>query len=540
MESGSSGFSMDGSKRMNSLKRKTYVEVPNARRFRMLKVKSLTIILLLLMFTAGGWSQEKVLELSLDECIKAALQNNLGLAVEIINPEIADASVTMAQERFLPQLSMRYFMQNTISPSFSWIDAAGEVSTEYNNYAAQYQQMLPTGATLTATLFSYQNETNTRFQTINPRFGSTLQFDITQPLLRNFGFRVNRREIIIAKNNVASSNSQLDQALLDMVYSVEEAYWNLVYSIEDLKVKQQSLELARDLLKKNRREVEVGTLAPIEILSAEAEVATREADILQAEALVNNNDDVLKTIINMGTEEDLRLMTIKPIDQPSNKKTDISLDSALKTAMDNRPDLESLKWSIKSRDVDFVYAKNQLLPYIDFEASYWSPGISGTQILYQDNNPLTDIVVGTIPGGSSDALKDALGFKYRNWSATFNISLPLDTLFSRALYAQAKMNLEQAKLRLQNQEQQIFLEVSNGVRAVQTDFKRIQAYRVARELAEKKLDAEEKKLKVGLTTNYLVLQYQRDLANARSMELRAIIDYNLSLARLNRTMGVDL
>lgn len=506
----------------------------------MLKVKSLTIILLLLMFTAGGWSQEKVLELSLDECIKAALQNNLGLAVEIINPEIADASVTMAQERFLPQLSMRYFMQNTISPSFSWIDAAGEVSTEYNNYAAQYQQMLPTGATLTATLFSYQNETNTRFQTINPRFGSTLQFDITQPLLRNFGFRVNRREIIIAKNNVASSNSQLDQALLDMVYSVEEAYWNLVYSIEDLKVKQQSLELARDLLKKNRREVEVGTLAPIEILSAEAEVATREADILQAEALVNNNDDVLKTIINMGTEEDLRLMTIKPIDQPSNKKTDISLDSALKTAMDNRPDLESLKWSIKSRDVDFVYAKNQLLPYIDFEASYWSPGISGTQILYQDNNPLTDIVVGTIPGGSSDALKDALGFKYRNWSATFNISLPLDTLFSRALYAQAKMNLEQAKLRLQNQEQQIFLEVSNGVRAVQTDFKRIQAYRVARELAEKKLDAEEKKLKVGLTTNYLVLQYQRDLANARSMELRAIIDYNLSLARLNRTMGVDL
>jgi len=514
----------------------------------MLKSKSTITILIILMFAAVGGTQENERSLSLDECIKTALENNLGLAVEILNPEIADASISLAKERFLPQLSMRYFTQNTNTPSFSWIDAAGEVSTDYNNYAAQYQQNLPTGATLTASLFSYQNETNTKFQTINPRFGSTLQFDISQPLLRNFGFRVNRREIIIAKNNREMSNSQLNQALLDTVYNVEEAYWNLVYSIEDLRVKQQSLELvkqqslelARDLLKKNRKEVDVGTLAPIEILSAEAEVATREADILQAEAMVSNNNNILKTIINLDTNGDVHLITINPVDLPLNSKTDISLDSALKTAMENRPDLESLRWGIKSRDLDFVYAKNQLLPFLSFEASYWSPGISGTQILYQDNNPLTDVVVGSIPGGSSDALKDAMQFRYKNWSASFVLTVPMDTLLSRALYAQAKMSLEQSKLRLLDQEQQIFLEVSNGVRAVQTDYKRIQAYRAAKELAEKKLEAEEKKLMVGMTTNYLVLQYQRDLENARSAELRAIIDYNLSIARLNRTMGLNL
>ena len=506
----------------------------------MLKAKSIIIILLIIMFAAGGWSQDNKLALSLDECIKTALKNNLGLAVEILNPEIADASISLARERFLPQFSLRYFTQNTNVPSFSWIDAAGEVTTEYKNYATQYQQNLPTGATLTASLYSYQNETNTKFQTINPRFGSTLQFDLSQPLLRDFGFRVNRREIIIAKNNLAKSNSQLNQALLDTVYSVEEAYWNLVYSIEDLRVKQQSLDLAKELLEKNRREVEVGTLAPIEILSAEAEVATREADILQAEALVNNNDEVLKTIINMGMDEDIRLMSINPVDQPANTRTEISLDGALKMAMDNRPDLETLRWDIKSKDVDFAFAKNQLLPFLSFDASYWSPGISGTQILYQNNNPLTDIVVGMIPGDSSEALKDAMGFKYKNWSASLTLTLPMNTVFTRALYSQAKTNLEQSKLRLQNQEQQIFLEVSNGVRSVQTDYKRIQAYKVARELAEEKLEAEEKKLKVGLTTNYLVLQYQRDLANTRGAELRAIIDYNLSIARLNRTIGITL
>ncbi len=540
MENVSSAFLTDGFRRMNDFKDVNIGRFENAGRFKMLRAKSAITVLIILMLAVGGWSQQKERELSLDECIKTALKNNLGLAVEILNPEIADASVSLAKERFFPQFSMRYFTQETNIPSFSWIDAAGQVTTEYNNYAGQYQQNLPMGGSITASLFSYQNETNTRFQTINPRFGSTLQFDFTQPLLRNFGFRINRREIILAKNNREMSNSQLNQALLDTVYSVEEAYWNLVFSIEDLKVKQQSLDLARDLLEKNRREVEVGTLAPIEILSAEAEVATREADILQAEALVNNNDEVLKTIINLAMDGDIRSIKINPIDLPLNTRTDISLDGALKTAMDNRPDLESLRWGIKSRDMDFVYAKNQLLPALSFEASYWSPGISGTQILYQDNNPLTDVVVGTVPGGSSESLKDAVKFLYKNWSASFTLTLPMNTLFSRAIYAQSKANLDQAKLRLQNQEQQVFLEVSNGVRAVQTDFKRIQAYQAARELAEKKLEAEEKKLLVGLTTNYLVLQYQRDLANARSAELRAVIDYNLSIARLNRTMGINL
>jgi len=506
----------------------------------MLKIKKTFMFILVCALAAGAFSQTEEKTLSLDDCIKTALQNNLGVAVEILNPEIADASISLARERFLPQFSMRYFTQNTNSPSFSWIDATDQVTTEYKNYVGYFEQNLPFGTNFTATLFSYQNETNQKFQTINPRFGSTLQFEVTQPLLRNFGWRVNRRQIIIAQNNREMSDSQLRQVLLDTVYNVEEAYWNLVYSIEELRVRNQSLALARDLLKKNRREVEVGTLAPIEILSAEAEVATREADILQADNMVINNENILKTITNWDQEGASGRFKIVPVDSPSYSEIEISLEEALQTAMDKRPDLDSYRWDIRSRDIDFIYAKNQLLPELSLEASYWSPGISGTQILYQDNNPLTNIIIGTIPGAANAALKDAMKFQYQNWSAGLTLTLPTNTLFSRAQYVQARANLEQAKLRLKNQEQQVFLEVSNALQTVQTDFKRIQAYAIARELAEKKLDAEEKKLKVGLTTNYLVLQYQRDLADARSAELRAIIDYNLSQARLTRAMGVGL
>jgi outer membrane protein TolC len=313
-----------------------------------------------------------------------------------------------------------------------------------------------------------------------------------------------------------------------------------VYSLENLKAMKQSLKLAQDLLTKNRREVEVGMLAPIEVLSAESEVAAREADIITAENLVKNNEDTLKTIINLAQGEDIKVQDIIPVDEPTYEERDINLDEALLIGIQNRPDLEASRIDIESRDIELNYAKNQLLPGLNLEASYWSPGVSGTQILYKDNNPLTDVVVGTIPGDAAKALEDTFSFAYKNWSVGLTLSVPVETIFSRAQLAQAKVNFKQAKLRLKNNKQQAFLEIRNAVRDVKSNYKRVQAYKAARELAEKTLKAEEKKLEVGLSTNYTVLQYQRDLASARSSEIRAIIDYNLALAGLDRASGTTL
>lgn len=504
--------------------------------------KCFLAFLILLVALSGSRAQEKeqVLSLSLDEAILRTLKNNYGVAIQVLNPELAELAVAAAQEKFLPTLAFGFGKRSTESASYSWLEAADRSTVDYSNYDVELSQLIPTGGTLTASLTSYRNFSNAKFQTVNPRYGSTLRLDFRQPLLRDFGFKMARRDILINQNNLEISESDLEASLANTVYTVEEAYWNLVYSQENLKVRQQSLQLARDLLAKNERAVEVGTLAPIEILSAQAEVATREADILSAEAEVKNYEDRLRTIINLSEEETRLALPIRPLDRPRFEAREISLDEALLTAMQNRPELKSLKVELKNQDLNLSYARNQLLPSLTLTASYWSPGISGDQIIYLNNNPLTGVILDVIPGGAKGALDDALGFKYKNWSVGLTLDVPLNSVFSRAQYAQAKLNLEQAMLRLKNQEQTIFLEIRNAVRAVQTNYQRVQSYRVARELAEKKLQAEEEKLRVGLTTNFVVLTYQRDLSNAQIAELRAVIDYTLSLANLERAMGTIL
>jgi len=441
-------------------------------------------ILLVLALAVSLWSQQTEKQLSLDDCIIGALKNNLGLAVEVYNPQLADISVIQAKEKFVPSLYLGYNKQETNQPSFSWIDAANQVEVQSSDYYGQLTQEIPAGGKFQLTLYSYQTETTANFQTINPRFGSQLRFDFTQPLLKDFGFKVSQREIIIAKNNTAISEIQLKQTLLDTIYNVEEAYWNYVGSIEYYKVMEHALKLAQDLLAKNTREVEVGMLAPIDVLSAKSEVARREADILQAESLIKSTQDQLKTILNLSFKENIDLTKIVPTDTPTFEEREVSLEEALSMGLQMRPDLQAIRVDMKNKDLDLGYAKNQLLPELNFRASYWSPGLSGTQLIYENGNPLTGNVIGTIPGKSSDALRDAFKFRYKNWTLGLTLSIPITSIVTRAQYAHARVSLEKAQVDLQNQEQQAFLEIRNAVRDVQTNYKQVQAYKLARELAQ--------------------------------------------------------
>jgi outer membrane protein TolC len=483
---------------------------------------------------------QAVLALSLEDAIMRTIKNNYGVAIQVLYPEIADQAVSVARQIFYPQMSFGYSNRSTDTASFSFLDASQSVATKYYSYNAGISQLLPTGGTLAATVTNYRNNTSSNFQTINPRYGSSLEFDFQQPLLRGFGSKITRYNILISENNYAESQSNLEATIAAVINSVTQAYWNLTYSIETLKARQEALELAQNLLANNQRAVEVGTLAPIEILSAEAEVATRKADILSAQADVKNNEDQLRTIINLPEAEMKQALPIKPLDTPKFVERKMNVDEALGTALENRPELKSLKYSVKNEELSLSLAENQRLPSLNLTASYWSPGISGDQILYEGNNPLTGAVIGRIPGGIGNAIRDAFGFKYNNWQVGVTLGLPLSSIFSDASVVEARLNRDQAVLQLKNEEQTIYLQIRNGVRTLQTNYERVQAYKVARELAEQKLQAEQEKLRVGLSTNFTVLSYQRDLSDARISELRAVVDYLNSDINLETYMGVSL
>ncbi|MFC2156732.1 TolC family protein [Acidobacteriota bacterium] len=502
----------------------------------------LTVILLIASLPGFTYSEDAI-SLTLEECISAALKNNLNIAIERYNPELADVSVTWAKEMFMPRLDLSYNRQSTESPSYWWLQGSDTQVSKSTDYSLTLAQKIPTGADISLSLENYKSNTNQSFQLINPRYGTTLRFNFSQPLLRGFGPKISRKEILIARNNLEISQNQFQTVLLDTVFRVQEAYWNLVYAVESFKVKQQSLQLGRDLLTKNRRMVELEKLAPIEILNAETVVAQREADILQAEALIRRSEDVLRNILNMDMNaEGMDLVQkIIPVDSPpEDLAREVSLKASLDFALNRRPELKATAKTVETKELNLSVAKNQMLPGLDLNLSYWSPGISGDRILYLDNNPFTGIIVGTEKGSGSDALGDALKFLYSNWSVGVTLTLPLSNIFTRAEFAQARIEFDKSQVELENTKRQILLEVRDAVREIETNAKRVDAYQVARELAERRLKAEEKKLTVGLTTNYFVLQFQEELANARTLELKALVDFNLSWAKLEKATGQSL
>ncbi|MGB9907539.1 MAG: TolC family protein [Candidatus Saccharicenans sp.] len=508
------------------------------------KKLNIMVSLTLIFFLASGLlAQEaspKEISLSLEEAIYRALKHNLNLVAEVYSTEKASDSIAVAREIFLPSLEMTYNSSRTEQRSTWWLQGSGTNIASSQNYETRLSQRLPIGGTFSVAMSNYSTDTNQLYQLFNPYYNTQLRFSFVQPLLKNFGPRVAKREIIVARQNYAISEAQLKNQVMETIYQVEEAYWNLVLARENLKVKQQSLQLARDQLAKTRKEIEVGQQASIEILNVQAAVSQREADIVQAEASVRTAEDRLKVILNLASGTELASVSLIPSEKPEFKPVKVDLKEALQTALLKRPDLQIDSLTIESKKFDYDLARNQLLPQLDLNISYWSPGTSGDRLLYRDDNPWTGEVVGKIPGSLWDSFRDASKFLYNNWSVNFTLTVPLADVISRSKLALARTELAEAQAKQKAREQQAMLEVSEAVNNIETLAKSVEAYRVAREYAEKLLEAETKKLAVGLTTNYFVLDAQEKLAAARSAELKALVDYNLAQARLEKVLGTIL
>ncbi|MBN2399843.1 MAG: TolC family protein [Candidatus Aminicenantes bacterium] len=478
-----------------------------------------------------------VQSMTLEEVIEQALKNNLDLQIEMANPQIFRALWRKSTAIFDPGLSLDFSTGENNSPSSSALTGADIETTKNSAFTLGVAQRLPFGGSLDVTLRSNRFETNSRYSSYNPRYNSILTFNLTQPLLKNFGSGSTQRSIRIARNNRDKSIFALRQAVINLIYQTEEAYWNLVYSHQNLEVKQKSLQLAKDLLRQNETQVKVGVSAPMDILTAQAEVAARESETLQAQSQIQTYEENLRRILNVSEMP----ATIIPQDKPLFVPITADFNEYLLEALEKRPDIEQVRLDLKNKNIDVHYYRNQLLPDLQLNATYYTSGLSGDQLIWDGNPLLPDSkIIDTIKGGFDDSLSEAFKNTYRNFSIGLQLSIPVLNTSARADMAQAKLNLKQSLLQLKKIESTIYSEVKQIVMDLETNLKIVEANRISRELAEQKLSAEQKKLAVGLSTNYLVLQYQRDFSNAQIAELKSLIDYNLALSRVNKVLGSTL
>jgi len=466
------------------------------------------------------------LSLTLQETIETVLKNNISISVQSYNSKINEQFIFEKEADFDPTVDFEFTVGEETRQSASTLADSKTRDLDYD-WDFSVSQKFVTGGDYEFTMDNNKNQSSSSRTSLNPIYSSDLALTVTQPLLKDFGIDLNKREIYIAKNDQKISDHQFTEKVIATIAETENIYWDLVFSIEDLKVKETSLQRARDLEKQVKAQVDVGTLAELEILQAKSNVASREERLLNAQNLIDDNGDNLKSILNFSFDSEEGLKEIIPADSPVFEPgAENSLEEALKTALIHRPDLLAKKMELENRNIEAKYNENQTLPTLDLVGSLGLNGLSGDS--------------STKNGSYDSALSEAFSTDFRLWQFGINLSYPLGNRAAKSKLAIKRLEVAQLLLNIKDLEKTIVVEVREAHRQIKTDIKRVQATRVARKLAEEKLNAEEKKFKVGLSTSFNVLEFQEDLAEEQSNEIKAVIDYNKSLNRLNQVMARTL
>ena len=480
-----------------------------------------------------------VRDLSVGEAVALALEQNLDLRVERLNPLLQDLSIAEARSVYAPTLSTTLFTNNRSRPSTSIFDGSESTITDrlLRDSVDVVEEVPWAGGRYSVNWDGSHSSTNSIFTSFDPVLQSNLRLTYTQPLLRNLGIGP-RLQLAVTRVNREISDLQLCRTIVQTERSVRYAYWGLVFTQSFLEVQRQSLELAEESLRNNRRRVEVGTMAPIDIVEAESEVARNEEAVIIAEAEVDRAEDQLRTLIFDPDLPGYWSIRIQPSDDPILEPREIDVDAAVRTAQTNRTDLDTLDRNIQNTDTNIRYYRNQRLPDVNLEVNYALSGIGGTEFL-RDQGFLGPIT-GTRDTSFGSVLGDILSNDFPNWTVGVTVVYPLGTSSAKANLERARLERTQADVRRRSLEVRIAAEVRDAGRNVRTNLQRVEATRSAQQLAERRLAAEQRRFEVGLSTSFFVFQAQRDLASARSREARAVLDYTRSLVDFDAVQEVPL
>ena len=477
------------------------------------------------------------IQITLQRAIEMALENNLDIVVSRLDTQVRAEGVQFARGVYQPFISLGINTLDSSSPAQNQLVGAQTLTSTRTNYNFTWEQQLATGGNYNIQWFNLRSTTNSAFAGFNPLYNSVASAQITQPLMANFGTDASKRQILVARNGERISRNQFEVQVMDTVRDVEFAYWDLVFAIRDLDVARRSLGLAEDLLRNNRIQVEVGTMAPIDVLEAQAEVAVRDETVILAEELIRVTEDILKRLINDPEAPDFWANSYAPIDQPTIEEIDVDVDDVVRVALSRRPILQQSRVELETRTYNVRFSRNQLMPQLDVVGSLAFTGIGGTQLIREGFAGEPSQI---IPGGYGDAIDQVFGRDFRDWSIGLNVSYPLGNSQAEAQHAQNQVAARQQRALINSNEILIAQEVRRAARAVTTNRKRIDATRVARELAQRRLEAEQKKFEVGMSTSFLIVQAQRDLSQAAANDLRALIDFVKAIVAFERAKGTIL
>jgi outer membrane protein len=459
-----------------------------------------------------------VRSISIRECIERALANNLDIRIERINPGLAAWAVTREQGAFDPALTGRFSYEDVSEP----LDPERAASLGLNSLETRRLRLrsglsgkLPTGTAYELSGFDTRTEGTLAPDSVHVGTGS---ITLTQPLLKNFWLDPNTALLRVARKNRDIAVQNFVRQVIDTLSAAQNAYYELVFAIEDHKAKLEDLNRAKALLAENRKRVEIGVMSPLDVTQAEAGVAEREEAVIVAAHAIRDSENALKRLILPDVTE-WRGVALAPVDYPLVQMVETDAARSIRTALETRPDFLAAWREIERRNILVKFNRNQLWPQIDLQGSYGLNARAGNFGNFVDRVAAADDP---------------------QWSVGVVVTVPLGNRQARADYQSAQLEEQKALLALKRLEQDIIVEVDNAARLVQTNLKRVDATRAASRLAEESLKAEEAKLRAGASTSFLVLQAQSQLAAARSAEIRARTDYDKSLVELARLEGTTL
>ena len=476
-----------------------------------------------------------VRRLTADEAVKLAIENNLGIQISRLDPQIEDLNIAAARGAWAPAFNTQFQNNSIQRPSANIFTGSQEANFKQDNFTSNFgiTQNLPWGGIYDVGWDNSRVSSNNQGNLWKPQLNSTLAFNYQQSLLRGWSIDNTRQQLWVSEKNREIADVGLRQTLVSTTRTVRNAYWNLAYAVASLTVQQQSLELAQESLRNTRSRVEIGTTPPIDIIEAESEVAAREEAVIVAQAQIATAEDTLRALVFDPMMPDFWNVRIEPSELPPFQPTNVDVDGAVRNALERRTDLAQTKRSMEASEINIRFFRNQTLPDVQGNINYGLAALGGTRLPNQFD-PLA------LQKSYGSVLRDLFALNSPSWTASLNITYPIGTSQADANLARTRLQYSQSQTRLKNQQLQVATQVRQQARNVQTNQQRVQSTRASRQLAERKLEAEQRKFQAGTSTSFLVFQSQRDLSLARNNELRAILDYNQSVVDFETVQEVPI